>query len=135
MYRCEGLVFKAFGPRILSLEVGPRHGIETHDIVTRTDGAVLTTIKFLEPNYLTRTVTLLQRIGLIKHVESLTKEEILSFKPTSAEAKEIKVSELPKERKCQDCREDLVKRPGRGRWPVKCENCKTGNAGISIIRP
>lgn len=28
------------------------------------------------------------------------------------------------ERLCRDCEKPLVKKPGRGRWPVKCPECR-----------
>lgn len=30
------------------------------------------------------------------------------------------------DRVCRDCGDPLTKKPGRGRWPVRCEECKNG---------
>lgn len=29
-------------------------------------------------------------------------------------------------RTCRDCNAEFVKKPGRGRWPVRCEDCRKG---------
>ena len=138
LYRKDGNVLSFVGPRLLSLEVGERHGISSHStVVNPRTNVTLTRMVFNSSENADGAIDLVRRIGLIKGPPRITDEDLASFNDVSETQSIVphfekvspgEVVHSYETHLCTDCKRPLVKKQGRGRWPTRCETCKQTKA-------